>query len=86
MRAVGYRQVWQYLQGDYPLSELEQKIVIATRQLAKRQMTWLRRWQEPHFLSMESTGLVGAALCEIKNWFGMVLFVSLWQNLANMFQ
>jgi tRNA dimethylallyltransferase len=42
MRAVGYRQVWEHLEGAYGRSELREKAVIATRQLAKRQLTWLR--------------------------------------------
>jgi len=42
MRCVGYRQVWQYLDGDYGLGTLREKAVAATRQLSKRQMTWLR--------------------------------------------
>ncbi|MEO1767115.1 tRNA (adenosine(37)-N6)-dimethylallyltransferase MiaA [Thiobacter aerophilum] len=42
MRCVGYRQVWQYLEGELPLSELPARGIYATRQLAKRQLTWLR--------------------------------------------
>jgi tRNA dimethylallyltransferase len=42
MRAVGYRQVWQYLAGELSYSELPEKAIVATRQLAKRQLTWLR--------------------------------------------
>ena len=42
MRAVGYRQVWQYLDGELGLTGLREKGVAATRQLAKRQLTWLR--------------------------------------------
>lgn len=42
MRAVGYRQLWGYLDGDYGLEEAVEKALAATRQLAKRQMTWLR--------------------------------------------
>jgi len=42
MRCVGYRQVWQYLDGEYGLNTLREKAVAATRQLAKRQLTWLR--------------------------------------------
>lgn len=42
MRCVGYRQVWQYLDGEYGLDMLREKAVAATRQLAKRQLTWLR--------------------------------------------
>lgn len=42
MRCVGYRQAWAHLQGEYDLPTLREKGVAATRQLAKRQMTWLR--------------------------------------------
>ncbi|MCW5605376.1 MAG: tRNA (adenosine(37)-N6)-dimethylallyltransferase MiaA, partial [Burkholderiales bacterium] len=42
MRAVGYRQVWQYLDGEFGLAALREKGTAATRQLAKRQLTWLR--------------------------------------------
>ena len=43
MRCVGYRQVWQYLEGNLNREEMIYKAVVATRQLAKRQMTWLRK-------------------------------------------
>jgi len=43
VRAVGYRQVWSYLDGEINLQEVQELGVIATRQLAKRQFTWLRR-------------------------------------------
>ena len=46
MRSVGYRQVWQYLAGEYSLNEAREKGIIATRQLAKRQFTWLRRFTD----------------------------------------
>ena len=42
MRCVGYRQTWDYLGGAYGLSTLREKGIAATRQLAKRQLTWLR--------------------------------------------
>lgn len=42
MRCVGYRQVWRYLDGEYGLATLREKAIAATRQLAKRQLTWLR--------------------------------------------
>jgi tRNA dimethylallyltransferase len=42
MRAVGYRQIWALLDGDYGWDEARRRAVTATRQLAKRQMTWLR--------------------------------------------
>jgi len=43
MRAVGYRQMWEYLHGGLSLSQAEEDAIVATRQLAKRQLTWLRR-------------------------------------------
>ncbi|HSR01215.1 MAG TPA: tRNA (adenosine(37)-N6)-dimethylallyltransferase MiaA, partial [Methylophilaceae bacterium] len=42
MRCVGYRQVLKYLAGEYDYEELSNRGVYATRQLAKRQLTWLR--------------------------------------------
>jgi tRNA dimethylallyltransferase len=48
MRAVGYRQLWQYLEGLCSLDEAVQRAIYATRQYAKRQLTWLRsepQWQ-----------------------------------------
>lgn len=44
MRAVGYRQVWEYLEGKSTYDEMVASGIIATRQLAKRQLTWLRAW------------------------------------------
>jgi tRNA dimethylallyltransferase len=46
MRAVGYRQVWQHLEGELELGEMREAAVAATRQLAKRQLTWLRSFRE----------------------------------------
>jgi tRNA dimethylallyltransferase len=42
MRSVGYRQFWQYLDGEFGLDEARDRALYATRQLAKRQITWLR--------------------------------------------
>jgi tRNA dimethylallyltransferase len=52
MRSVGYRQLWAHLDGEYSLQEAEQRGIFATRQLAKRQLTWLRAekpacWLDP---------------------------------------
>jgi tRNA dimethylallyltransferase len=46
MRAVGYRQAWAYLDGAITLGELREQGIAATRQLAKRQLTWLRSWPD----------------------------------------
>jgi tRNA dimethylallyltransferase len=50
LKSVGYRQVWQYLEGQLSFDDMVDKSIIATRQLAKRQLTWLRSWEELHAL------------------------------------
>ena len=50
MRAVGYRQMWDCLDGKISYAEMEERGIIATRQLAKRQITWLRSWKDLHWL------------------------------------
>ncbi len=45
MRCVGYRQMWSYLEGNYDYHQMVDKSIIATRQLAKRQLTWLRKYK-----------------------------------------
>ena len=56
MRAVGYRQVWQHLDGRYGREALRERGVAATRQFAKRQLTWLRREPDLHWLEGGSDG------------------------------
>lgn len=46
LRAVGYRQVWEYLCGDISYELMRENTIAATRQLAKRQLTWLRSWPD----------------------------------------
>jgi tRNA dimethylallyltransferase len=55
IRCVGYRQMWQYLDGDYDFNEMREKSIAATRQLAKRQLTWLRGWENIHPLDTFSS-------------------------------
>lgn len=55
MRAVGYRQVWEHLEGQSSFEEMREKGIIATRQFAKRQLTWLRK--ETYQLKVESEAL-----------------------------
>lgn len=58
MRAVGYRQAWAHLDGDLDSDELLERGIIATRQLAKRQFTWLRKEQDvPWFESIDKETL-----------------------------
>jgi tRNA dimethylallyltransferase len=51
IRAVGYRQLWGYFEGDYGLEEAVRRAVSATRRLAKRQMTWLRAEAGLHWVA-----------------------------------
>ena len=48
VRSVGYRQIWMYLHGEINRTEMVKRGIIATRQLAKRQMTWLRKESSPY--------------------------------------
>lgn len=57
MRSVGYRQVYLYLQGEYDKNTLISKGVAATRQLAKRQLTWLRHWPDGESFIAEDTNV-----------------------------
>jgi tRNA dimethylallyltransferase len=50
MRCVGYRQAWEFIEGNLDSAELREKGIAATRQLAKRQMTWLRSMREVDYL------------------------------------
>lgn len=54
MRSVGYRQVFFYLSGEYEFATLEAKGIAATRQFAKRQLTWLRHWSDANVFAAES--------------------------------
>jgi tRNA dimethylallyltransferase len=68
MRCVGYRQVWGYLEGAYDISEMRDRGVFATRQLAKRQLTWLRG------MHVETVDCFDPALAgKITDWAGRAL-------------
>jgi len=54
MRCVGYRQAWEAMDGLWPLSELRDKGIYATRQLAKRQITWLRSMPERQVVACDA--------------------------------
>jgi tRNA dimethylallyltransferase len=56
IRAVGYRQLWQYLDGECTLEEAVERAVAATRQLAKRQLTWLRKWSHLGWIYTDCAG------------------------------
>jgi tRNA dimethylallyltransferase len=62
MRCVGYRQAWEALDGTLPMSELRDRGVFATRQLAKRQITWLRSLPQRTVLEAEGQDVLKQAL------------------------
>ena len=53
IRCVGYRQMWSYLAGEISYDDMVYRGICATRQLAKRQMTWLRGWEGVQWLDSE---------------------------------
>jgi len=58
IRCVNYRQAWDYFEGQSTFDEFEYKAIVATRQLAKRQITWLRSWPNVHWLDSLSENLL----------------------------
>lgn len=67
IRAAGYRQLWDYFEGHCSLDEAIEKAIIATRQLAKRQQTWLRNWSNSQKIQVDNQNgyLQAKELCEI---------------------
>jgi tRNA dimethylallyltransferase len=62
MRCVGYRQAWEALDGIMPMAELRDRGIFATRQLAKRQLTWLRSMPQRHIVQADGAQVVQQAL------------------------
>ncbi|MET0083411.1 MAG: tRNA (adenosine(37)-N6)-dimethylallyltransferase MiaA [Sedimenticola sp.] len=67
MRSVGYRQMLKYLLGEWDRETMIEKGIVATRQLAKRQFTWLRADTEAHWLDEEAGDVLGQALKIIRS-------------------
>ncbi|MDP3903539.1 MAG: tRNA (adenosine(37)-N6)-dimethylallyltransferase MiaA [Methylococcaceae bacterium] len=67
IRAVGYRQVWSYLQGEYDLDTMTEKAIAATRQLAKRQFTWLRKETDAQHFQTGQADLLKAVLTTVND-------------------
>ena len=65
IRCVGYRQMWQYLNNEYDHNEMIFRGVCATRQLAKRQLTWLRNWPNLHWLNTEDESNLSQILAAV---------------------
>jgi len=70
IRAVGYRQVWQYLGGKCDYADMREQGIAATRQLAKRQLTWLKGWHDLRWVNTQDSR--GESL-EFREIFGKIL-------------
>ncbi|WP_425562169.1 tRNA (adenosine(37)-N6)-dimethylallyltransferase MiaA [Litoribacillus peritrichatus] len=68
IRSVGYRQAWQYLDGDFDYEEMVNRGIFATRQLAKRQITWLRSWQELEWLDSLNPALIPETVRKVQEF------------------
>jgi tRNA dimethylallyltransferase len=67
MRCVGYRQVWETLDGNSPVAELREKGIFATRQLAKRQITWLRSMAQRQVVACDQSDALENVLHAVRS-------------------
>jgi len=65
MRCVGYRQTWEALDGAWPITELRERGIAATRQLAKRQMTWLRSMAGRRVIAADAPDAIAQVLRQL---------------------
>ena len=68
MRCVGYRQAWSHLEGEYDAKEMRDRGIFATRQLAKRQLTWLRGMEGLHRFDCLAPDLAQQVAPKIETW------------------
>lgn len=66
LRAVGYRQVWDYLLDKFNYEQMHERALIATRQLAKRQLTWLRSWENLSWFDSQDSEHLAKVLALLK--------------------
>ena len=66
MRCVGYRQAWSMLDGDYGMTEFRERAVFATRQLAKRQITWLRSISDRDIIASDQPEVSARTLARLR--------------------
>jgi tRNA dimethylallyltransferase len=71
LRAVGYRQIWGHLEGAYDWQEARRRAIVATRQLAKRQLTWLRGDHVSERLPAEAPGLASTLLERVERFLAL---------------
>ena len=65
MRCVGYRQVWEVIEGRLPANELRDRGIFATRQFAKRQLTWLNGWPDITLMDCQNAGMAATIRASI---------------------
>jgi tRNA dimethylallyltransferase len=68
MRCVGYRQAWEALDGLWPLAELRDKGIFATRQLAKRQITWLRAMPQRRIVACDDAAALSQVMSLVQHF------------------
>lgn len=74
MRCVGYRQMWRWMAGEGSREQMREQAIAATRQLAKRQFTWMRRMRELRLIDpLKSAGIDAELLAELQAWCGLHL-------------
>jgi len=69
IRTVGYRQAWAYLNNEYSKEKMQERVIVATRQLAKRQLTWLRSWKKSTRFYFENKRLFSQLSLYLKRYF-----------------
>jgi tRNA dimethylallyltransferase len=69
MRCVGYRQAWEALDNRWPMAELRERGIAATRQLAKRQITWLRSTPQRQVVACDSSDALDRVLTLARDFF-----------------
>ena len=74
MRCVGYRQAWEALDGDWPMTELRERGIAATRQLAKRQITWLRSTPQRQVVACDAPDAVVQVLKQVTEFLKLPAF------------
>jgi tRNA dimethylallyltransferase len=67
MRCVGYRQAWEALDGEFPWGELRDRGIFATRQLAKRQLTWLRGMPQRTVVACDAPDAAGQLMSKVRD-------------------
>ena len=68
MRCVGYRQAWSHLEGEISYEEMCQKALAASRQLAKRQLTWLRQESSALWYDLDRKSALDSVLRQVKEF------------------